>query len=250
MFEQDGVEGRFVLHLAGTDTREGVFGAQFSQREFSAIGEEAFISPTDIDSFALFTLHSIDSGDLTYEFGLRGERRSLDQNRGRCDSSETSWSGSTSAIWRFSEQANLLFSLAHSQRSATVEELYSNIGANCSGLPADMLVEHAATQRFEIGLPNADVETSTNVEVGYRKHIGEVHAEVNIYYNDIADYIFLFDSGVFADEVEISRYQQNDALFYGMEAEVNFPLRRSGDHLTEVSLFGDYVRADFQTGLS
>tara|TARA_B110000305_G_scaffold120141_1_gene134874 strand:- start:1124 stop:3262 length:2139 start_codon:yes stop_codon:yes gene_type:complete len=247
LFEQDGVEGRFVLHLAGTDTREGVFGAQFSQREFSAIGEEAFISSTDIDSFALFTLHSIDSGDLTYEFGLRGERRSLDQNRGRCDSSETSWSGSTSAIWRFSEQANLLFSLAHSQRSATVEELYSNIGANCSGLPADMLVEHAATQRFEIGLPNADVETSTNVEVGYRKHIGEVHAEVNIYYNDIADYIFLFDSGVFADEVEISRYQQNDALFYGMEAEVNFPLRRSGDHLTEVSLFGDYVRADFDS---
>lgn len=245
LFEQDGVEGRFVLHLAGTELREGVIGAQFSQREFSALGEEAFIPETDIDSFALFTLHSVDSGDMTYEFGLRGERQSLDQSRGSCDASDTSWSGSTSAIWRFSEQANLLFSLAHSQRSATVEELYSNIGAGCVELPADMLVEHAATQRFEVGLPNADVEKSTNVEVGYRKHIGEVHAEVNLYYNDIADYIFLSDTGVFEDEVEISRYQQNDALFYGMEAEVNFPLRRSGDHLTEISLFGDYVRADF-----
>ena len=50
---------------------------------------------------------------------------------------------------------------------------------------------------------------------------------------------------MFEDEVEIFRYQQNDALFYGMEAEVNFPLRRSADYLTEVSLFGDYVRAEF-----
>lgn len=245
LFEQDGIEGRFVLHLAGTGTREGVIGAQFSQREFSALGEEAFIPATDIDSVALFTLHSIDVDDLTYEFGLRGERQSLEQRRGVCDTSNTSWSGSTSAIWHVSEQTNLLFSFAHSQRSATVEELYSNISTGCGELATDMLVEHAATQRFEIGLPNADVEKSTNFEIGYLKHMGSVRAEANVYYNNIDDYIFLFDTGVFEDEVEISRFQQNDATFYGVEAEVNFPLRRSGEHLTELSLFGDYVRAEF-----
>lgn len=245
LFEQDGIEGRFVLHLAGTGTREGVIGAQFSQREFSALGEEAFIPATDIDSVALFTLHSIDVADLTYEFGLRGERQSLEQRRGVCDTSNTSWSGSTSAIWHVSEQANLLFSFAHAQRSATVEELYSNISTGCGELATDMLVEHAATQRFEIGLPNADVEKSTNFEIGYLKHMGSVRAEANVYYNNIDDYIFLFDTGVFEDEVEISRFQQNDATFYGVEAEVNFPLRRSGEHLTELSLFGDYVRAEF-----
>jgi len=247
LFEQDGLEGRFVLHLAGSDTREGVFGAQFSHRDFSAIGEEAFIPSTDIDSLALFTLHSIDRGDLTYEFGLRGERRSLSQNRGACDTDNTTWSGSTAAIWRFSEQSNLLFSVAHSQRSATVEELYSNIDTACNELPSDLFVEHAATQRLEIGMPDADVESSTNFEIGIRKHLGDVSGEVNLYYNDISDYIFLNDTGVFLDDVEISRYQQNDALFYGMEVEVNFPLRRSGDHLTEVSLFGDYVRAEFDS---
>ena len=52
---------------------------------------------------------------------------------------------------------------------------------------------------------------------------------------------------MFRDEVEISRYQQRDALFYGMEAQANFPLRRSGDHLTELTLFGDYVRAEFDS---
>jgi iron complex outermembrane receptor protein len=245
LFEQEGFEGRFVLHLAGSETREGVIGVHFSHRDFSATGEEAFIPATDIDSFALFTLHSIDRGDFTYEFGLRGERQSLQQNRGACDSDNTTFSGSTSAIWRFSEQSNLLFSVAHSQRSATVEELYSNIDTACGELPAGLLVEHAATQRLEIGMPDADVESSTNFEIGLRKHLGDVRGEVNLYYNDISDYIFLNDTGVFLGDVEVSRYQQSDALFYGMEVEVNFPLRRSGDHLTELSLFGDYVRAEF-----
>jgi len=245
LFEQDGLEGRFVLHLAGSETREGVIGVHFSHRDFSATGEEAFIPATDIDSFALFTLHSIDRGDFTYEFGLRGESQSLQQSRGACDSDNTTFSGSTSAIWRFSEQSNLLFSVARSQRSATVEELYSNIDTVCGELPAELLVEHAATQRLEIGMPDASVEQSTNFELGIRKHLGDVRGELNLYYNDIADYIFLNDTGVFLGEVEVSRYQQSDALFYGMEVEVNFPLRSSGDHLTELSLFGDYVRAEF-----
>lgn len=247
LFEQDGTEGRFVLHLGGTDRREGVLGVHFSHRDFSAIGEEAFIPSTDIDSLALFTLHSIDSGDFTYEFGLRGERQSLSQNRGACESENTSFSGSSSAIWHFSEQSNLLFSIAHSQRSASVEELFSNIDTACGELPSDMLIEHAATQRLEVGMPDAEVEKSTNFEFGYLKHMGEVTAELNLYYNDISDYIFLADTGVFRDEVEISRYQQRDALFYGMEAQANFPLRRSGDHLTELTLFGDYVRAEFDS---
>lgn len=247
LFEQDGLEGRFVLHLAGSETREGVIGTHFSQRDFSAVGEEAFIPETAIDSFALFTLHSIDRGDVTYEFGLRAENQTLQQNRGTCDSDNTTFSGSTSAIWRFSEQANMLFSVAHSQRSATVEELFSNIDTSCGELPSELLVEHAATQRLEIGLPDAEVEHSTNFEIGLRKHLGDLRGEVNFYYNDISDFIFLNDTGVFLDDVEISRYQQADALFYGMEVEVSFPLRRSGDHLTEFSLFGDYVRAEFDS---
>jgi iron complex outermembrane receptor protein len=247
LFEHDGFEGRFVLHLVGSENREGVIGTHFSHRDFSAVGEEAFIPRTDIDSFALFTLHSIDIGDFTYEFGLRGESQSLQQNRGACDSENTTWSGSTSAIWRFSEQANMLFSVAHSQRSARVEELFSNIDTACGELPSELLVEHAATRRLEIGMPNADVENSTNFEIGIRKHLGDLRGEVNLYYNDISDYIFLNDTGVFLDDVEISRYQQSDALFYGMEVEVNFPLRRGGDHLTELNLFGDYVRAEFDS---
>ncbi len=247
LFEQDGVEGRFVFHLNGTESREGVIGVHFSHRDFSALGEEAFIPATDIDSLAIFTVHSLDLAEMTYEFGLRGERQSLQQINGSCDVNDTTWSGSSSAIWRVREDTTLLFSIAHSQRSATVEELYSNINTSCNELPGDLLIQHAATQRLEIGNPTMDVEKSTNFEIALRRQLGELTGELNLYYNDIADYIFLADTAVFLNDVEISRYQQEDALFYGMEAELNFPLRRSGEHLTELNLFGDYVRAEFDS---
>jgi len=245
LFEQDGIEGRFVFHLDATENREGVIGVHFSHRNFSALGEEAFISATDIDSIALFTVHSVDIANTTYEFGVRAERQTLEQIRGSCDDAKTSWSESASAIWRFSDQFNLLFSLSHSQRSATVEELYSNIDTGCRELPADLLVKHAATQRLEIGNPGAGREKSTNFEIGLRKHLGNVTGELNIFYNDIADYIFLFDTGTFESDVEIARFLQEDVVFQGLEAELNFPLYRTGDHLSEMTLFGDYVSAEF-----
>lgn len=245
LFEQDGVEGRFVFQLNYPDDHAGVFGVHFSHREFSAVGEEAFIPATDIDSTALFTVHSLDLASVTYEFGVRAERQSLEQLRGKCSDDQTSFSGSASAIWHFREDTNLIFSLAHSQRSATVEELYSNIDTACGESPAASLIPHAATQRLEIGNPNVERERSSNIELGLRKHLGSVTGELNIFYNDIADYIFLFDTGVFEQDMEIARYLQEDATFYGFEAALNVPLRRDGYHLSELNLFSDYVLAEF-----
>ncbi|MBL4820038.1 MAG: TonB-dependent receptor [Gammaproteobacteria bacterium] len=245
LFQQDGTEGRFVFDINTYESHEAVLGVQFSHRNFSALGEEAFIPKTDIDSFALFTVHSLDVGNTTYEFGLRGEQQTLKQIDGNCDDSNTSWSGSAASIWRIREDANLLFSFAHSQRSATVEELYSNIDTSCNALANSDLIAHAATQRLEIGSPTAGREKSTNVEIGLRKHLGRVTAELSIYRNDIADYIYLFDTGIFIGDLEISRYLQEDVVFQGIEAELNLPLLRTGNHLSDLVIFGDYVSAEF-----
>ena len=243
--EQDGVEGRFTFHLNTPGNFEGVTGIQFSLREFLALGEEAFIPKTDIDSFALFTVHSLDRGALTHEFGIRGERQSLDQVNGACGEAETSWSGSASSVWRFREDTNLIVSLSHSQRMATVEELYSNIATNCGELAIAEMVEHAATQRLEVGNPRSVLEKSTNIELGLRKHLGNVTGEFNLFYNSIADYIYLFDSGLYNAGTEIARYLQEDAIFTGFEAELSVPLLRTGDHVSDITVFSDFVRARF-----
>ncbi|HAT25392.1 MAG TPA: hypothetical protein DCS89_00140 [Gammaproteobacteria bacterium] len=247
LFEQEGVEGRFTFHLGLNDNHEGVFGLHFSHRNFSALGEEAFMPRTDIDSLALFTVHSLDVDTTTFEFGLRAERRSLAQIDGSCDDSSTSFSGSASSIWRFREDMNLLLSYAYSQRSATVEELYSNIDTGCNALALDELILHVATRRFEIGDPRAEREASNNVEIGLRKHLGNVTGELNIFYNEISDYLFLFDTGIFRDGIEISSYAQEDAMFQGVEAQLGFPIFRNGEHLSELSVFADYVSAKFDS---
>ena len=246
IFDLQGIAGRFSLHLATPANREGVLGLQFGQREFSATGEEAYIPKVDINSLALFTIHSLDVEDITYEFGLRGERISHEQSNGSCDKTSTSWSGSLSSIWRFRDDANMLVSLAHSQRSATVEELFSNIDTVCGEPEIPDLVLHGATQRFEIGIPNANREKSTNIELGFRKHAGDVRAELNLFYNDIKDFIYLLDSGNFNEGFEISRYTQENSVFKGVEVEISFPLFRVGAHSSELSIFSDYVSAEFQ----
>ena len=247
VYKQDGTEGRFALHFNTSDAAEGVLGLSFSEREFSAVGEEAFIPATDIDTIGLFAVQSFESGNRIYEFGLRGEHQSLEQVRGGCDAADTSWSGSAATIWRVREDTNLVMSLSHSQRSATVEERFSNIDSMCMAQDPEVLIAHAATQRLEIGNPDADKEQATNIEFALRKHLGAVTGEFNVYYNDIADYIYLYDTEQFVDDVEIAQYQQQDAVFRGFEAELSLPLRQSGDHRTELALFGDYVRAKFDS---
>ncbi len=245
-YEQDGIEGRVAVHQSELDGHQGVVGLQVSTREFSALGEEAFIPQTDISTLALFTVQSLDIGALLYETGARIERQTFDQI-GSCDNTESSVSGSASALWRFREDSNAVVSVSHSQRAATVDERYSNIQSDCSELPLDLLIAHAATQRLEVGLPSAQKERATNIELGLRKHAGELTGELNVFYNSIGDYIYLADTELEHAGVPVARYRQEDATFVGAEAQLSMPVRRSGDHLSELSLFADYVRAELDT---
>jgi iron complex outermembrane receptor protein len=244
VYANEGYEGRFTVSQAPRGSLMGVSGVQFGSKEFSATGEEAYIAKTDIGSFALFTVQSLEAGDMTYEIGLRGERQSLDQG-GSCDTSNSTVSSSASALWRMQEDTNLLLAIAHSQRAPTVEERFSNINTTtCKPPVSDTdLVAHAATQRYEIGKPDADKEHATNIEVGLRRHRGAVTGELNFFYNNIADYLYLRDSGALVDDVEVAYVTQDDAVFRGVEAEVSFPLFSYDEAATQMTLFGDYVRA-------
>ncbi len=250
VYANEGVEGRFSFTHAPRGNLRGVTGMQFGEKTFSAIGEEAYIPETDTHSYALFSVQSVDVGDMLYEFGLRAEHQHFEQKGGNCDESTDSLSGSASGLWRVRDDLNMLVSLAHSQRAPTVEELYSNIDNGTCAPPADDhdLIAHAATQRFEIGDPNADKEVSSNIEIGVRRHAGNVTGELNVFYNNISDYLYMRDTGEFEDDIALARLTQEDAVFRGIEAEVSLPLSRSNLQQTRLTVFGDYVRADFERG--
>ena len=83
-FLSNGTEGRLEIVQADRDGWQGAFGLQGLKRDFSAIGDEAFIPPVDIHEVGVFALQRLDKESWGVEGGLRVDRRGLKSNlRGR-----------------------------------------------------------------------------------------------------------------------------------------------------------------------
>lgn len=249
LYENDGTEGRFTLNHMPVGNWTGVWGFQFSDADFSAAGEEAFIPRSDITSRGIFGVERYIQGNLTAEFGVRFEENSVDPN-GQCGTDVNATSLSGSVLYDLNADSNLLFGVAHSERAPAVEELYSNISAASCAVYADEenFVAHAATGLLEIGNPDLQEEASNNFEFGYRLHSGPITGQFSAYYNEIDDYIFLDLTGEEHEGTAIARYAARDARFRGLEAEVTFGLMESDAGSLELRLFGDRVDAEFATG--
>lgn len=249
LYSNEGIEGRMTLDRAATGPWSGVYGLQWNDTDFSAIGEEAFIPAAAITSAGFFGVERYTGGDVSVELGLRVESNEVETSSS-CGFDNTSVSLSGSVLYDLSGQSNLLFGLSRSERAPTVEELLSNVASGTCLQKADddELVLHAATGLLEIGNPNLDKETANNIELGFRQHAGPVTGELSAYRNEIDDYIFLDLSGEEFEEQPIARYLARDAVFTGLEGRVSFDLLETDAGTLAFGLFGDLVNAEFDAG--
>jgi len=120
---------------------------------------------------------------------------------------------------------------------------------------------HLATLTFETGSTDLDEETSYNIEVGLEQNKSSHTWAVNAYYNRIDDFIYLAgvddngdgiadrtdEEGVFELDGELLAgvYENEDAEFYGIEAEFVKQLVSNSAYDLRGRIFGDYVRAEF-----
>lgn len=248
-YSNEGIESRFTLSHSHSETRSGVWGMQFTDTDFAAIGEEAFIPESNVNTLGLFGVERFTSGRFTGEFGIRHEWGDVEAGSA-CGNSENALSLSASALYDVNNSSNMHFGLSRSQRTPTVEERYSNIDANTCLPYADMedLTLHAATNLLEIGDANLGVETANNIELGFRQYAGPITGQFSIYHNRIDDYIYLDVSGEEFEEQFIARYLAKDATFSGLEGEVSVTLLEQVAATLEMTLFGDLVNADFDAG--
>ncbi len=249
LFSNEGFESRFTLTRRPTGNWSGVYGLQMIDSEFSAIGEEAFIPPSDLINVGLFGVERYSRDRFTVELGLRFELAERDPG-GACGYDDNVMSFSASALYDINDNSNLLVAAARSERAPTVEELFSNTSLDTCNRFADeeALVVHAATGLLEIGNSNLEEEVSSNFEFGYRIHTGPITGEVSAYYNEIDDYIFLDINGEEVEEQIVASYIQRDATFKGLEAQLTFSLMERSNLTGELSLFGDLVDASFDAG--
>ncbi|MCJ8146063.1 TonB-dependent receptor [Acinetobacter sp. A3.8] len=228
-FKNKGYDGRleFVhVPLAGW---EGVFGAQYSNSEFQALGDEAFLPKTTTENLAGFLIEHYQWNDVHFEVGARVEQQQIDATEsGLKDYDDTAYSASASAKWQFAPEYAASIAYSYGERMPNAQELYAN------GV-------HLATNTYEIGNENLGKEKSHNIEIGLSKDEGDLSFAVNAFYNQVDDYIYANTLDRY-ENFRLVEYQQRDADFIGAEGQVSYqfsPLYRG-------KIFADHVQAQFK----
>lgn len=240
-------ESRVELEHKPIGLLNGVMGFQSVNSQFSAIGAEALVPRTDLNSYGLFDVESFKIGDVTYELGARGEWQTITPENGNSLTYKP-LSGSASALWDITDRHQVSLAFTHSQRAPQIQELFSN------GV-------HEATHSYELGNAGLNKELSNNLDLGYRYNADWMAAELNLFHNWVNDYIYqqrtgsLFneDAEAFEDVcsgtcIPVLESRQAAATFKGFEAKTVFPLMENRYGAVDLTLFGDYTRGTFEQG--
>lgn len=235
-FRSKGYDARLELVHQPIAGWEGVFGTQYSQQKIDLTGqveqhgdhshETVPMPDTKTQKYSLFGLEHKQFGDVHVELGARVEHQKVDVDAQKKDYSDTGVSASAAANWQFAPNYKLSLTGSHQQRLPLAQELYAN------GI-------HFATNTYERGNANLDVEKSNNLELGLHYEADKLDYSLHVYHNWFDNYIY----GATTDHIETFRlidYQQDKAKFYGTEAKLGYQI--SPDY--KLSVFGDYVRGE------
>ncbi len=227
-FTNDGWEGRLELLHTLPGNWQGAIGIQGGNKDFAAVGSEAFLMPANTRNYGFFWLGDLQLDRGHIELGLRVEHQQIDPDK-QPQLSHTSHSFSSTAQWVLSKGKRLNFSLTRSMRMPSVEELMAN-------------GPHLATGQFIIGNRNLNKETSLNYEMGYHHQNPHFHISALAFYNDIDNFVYQRRHGDSREDLPVFLYNQRRAVFRGAEAELGLVLSKQ----ISLDLFADYVRATFK----
>lgn len=231
-FTNDAYEGRVELMHNPLSffaaVWQGAIGVQLAQSTFAAIGDEAFIPKSDISSRGFFVLEETTQGAWTYELGARVDTQTIDPELG-ATLHHNSVNLSGSSTWHFTESQQIIIGLAQSQRAPSVEELLA-------------FGPHPASGSYLKGNETLHEETSNNIELAYHWHKDNIQASVNLFYNQINDFIYTQNLNETIEELKVYQYAQANATFKGWETEIKIPFHKKWS----VRLFSDSVRATLE----
>ncbi|WP_404340209.1 TonB-dependent receptor [Pseudoalteromonas mariniglutinosa] len=253
----------------------GMLGYHYSDSDFSATGEEAFTPASNTTSHAVFILEERQFGDLTVELGGRLEDYTLDSatiktehSHGHDEHDEhldheeqlsaynesfTNLSLSAGAIWYYNEGHSIALSVSHSERAPLSAELLSNGVHIATGTYELGLGYHIEDGEIHFEADDIKQETATNLDLSFRRFIGDFGYSVNFFYNDIENFYYQQNTGLVFDEkvglehaedghegdLPVYQFVSKDAVLYGVEFDIHYQLSPA----TMVKVFGDSTTA-------
>lgn len=270
-FENEQKEVRLVGQHKEIAGWKGAIGWQWDISDKTAFGEEAFTPNTSRRTQGLFWVVEREFGAHHVDLGIRHERTSLSSEAQKLDTFGAT-SASAGYLYHFSDHTSVSLNLSHAERAPSASEVFAN-------------GNHFATRTYELGLayelheeasgeyhiePNdvaIKTETSNNLDFGFHYENDSFHANANVFYNRVDDFIYdnfigLNSEQLHGDEdheehaheevdehahgegLQVVQFKQVDAELYGYELELDWQFTEQWS----LHGFSDYTRAKQRDG--
>jgi len=235
VFANEGYEARIEAIQTERNGWKAAHGLQIRQRDFSAIGEEAFVPPTRTDQIGIYTFHEKEIGDFHLEGALRYENTKQENAVTQDDRKFDLFSASFGGDLHITDAVRIGGTVFRTERAPTTEELFSN-------------GPHLATSQFELGDATLDKEVATGVEAAIRHRADGHFATLNLFYTDYSNYIYARETDEEEDELPVFAFTGEDAKFYGFEVQGGMDIGQIGSFGIKADGLAEYVRAKTDSG--
>jgi iron complex outermembrane receptor protein len=244
-FLAKGMETRLELVQTRRGGWDGASGAQIVFRKGQILGDEKFQPNNESNSFGLFTLQSVDLGDMRIEAGARYEHAGVsamaDSLLGNpaYDKKYDTFSASIGANHDIAPDWRIGINVSRSERAPTVDELFSR-------------GNHAGTQAFELGDPNFGTERGWGAEALLHGRGRDYHVSISAFYNRFSSFIYdhvvpdaacLAANGGTPLDFPCFQFSQAPARYFGAEIEGELTLGKIGKTELKADGLADYTNA-------
>lgn len=231
LFANKGYELRAELVQAEHGNWQAAYGIQIQNRDFSAIGAEAFVPPTSSVQIGLFSFHELDLGDWHLEGSVRYENNRHENDTNSISRNFDSFSFAAGVDYHLSDTTRLGGTFFRTSRAPTTAELFSN-------------GPHLATNQFEIGDLNLDNETATGGEISVRFRKGEARINLNVFTTYYSNYIYERATGNEQDSLPEFQFTAANAVFKGFEIDAGVKLASINNFEILADITLEYVDAN------
>ncbi len=235
VFTNEGWEARLEAIQTEKNDWRAAYGIQIRDRDFSAIGAEAFVPPTNSRQYGAYMFHEKDIDNLHVEGAARFERTEQDNSLTGQGRKFDLLSVSAGSDIHVTEDIRIGGTVFRTERAPTTEELFSN-------------GPHLATDAFERGNPALGKEVARGAELAYRHKHDSHFLTANLYYTDYSNYIFERRTDEVEDGLDVFEFVGEDATFKGFEVQGGLDLGQIGKAALSVDGLAEFVRAKTDSG--
>ncbi|MGY1488569.1 TonB-dependent receptor [Methylobacillus pratensis] len=258
-FSNDVIEHRLEFNHRLFPNLTGTLGFHGINRDFSALGVEAFVPESKIGTKGFYLIETLDFHPWQLELGIRKEESTLSAS-----AQPIKWNGAllyTKADFRKKynpESYSLALKRAYKTGSITINRWIARRAPDIQELAA--FGPHLATRTYDIGNGDLETETLNGWDIRLQQKLGRLETNLNLFTYAAKNYIYQQNAGCIYMEANIfrpqkyctgglasiplinMRYEQQDASFHGYEAEIGLPLQIPGMRKFRASVFADQVR--------